>query len=225
MAYLDLSSTFIYKSLLTHQQMDGLGENDKYFQTGNAAPTGDWAPTGNWAPTGAWTFTPGSAVVALTIDQNNAQIGEDIDCSIDSAHPGLKVTNVSTTNAAIEAYGNGRAGVYAQGATFDFQGQLFYVKPTGHISLGGNEALIWDVVEFNLDGTATDTVAYTLDGLKCKGMYTISYDVNTDDLYFSSDIANAFFTSGFHDGANLGIDYGANLVAGDDARVIIFTTV
>lgn len=73
MAYTDLSSTFVYKGLLTYQQMDGLGENDKYFQTGNAAPTG------NWVPTGDWTFTPDGATTPVTIDQNNDEVAFKID--------------------------------------------------------------------------------------------------------------------------------------------------
>lgn len=110
------------------------------------------------------------------------------------------------------------------GSGNDLQSPNFTLK-NGYIAPGGNEALRWDVVEFDLDGATPDSVAYTLDGLKCKGMYSIGYDVNTDDVQ-SYGGASTGWTGATHDGANLTIAYdSAGLyVAGDDGRIIIFTT-
>jgi len=85
MAYTDLSATFVYKGLLTHQQMDGLGENDKYFQTGNAVPTG------NWVPTGDWTFTPDGATIPLSIDQDNDAGSIYIDTEATTTAPAIDI--------------------------------------------------------------------------------------------------------------------------------------
>jgi len=63
MAYLNREAHFSYKMLATYQDQNQHGANAEYFKSGNAVPTGGWGPTG------AWTFTPGSAIVPITITQ------------------------------------------------------------------------------------------------------------------------------------------------------------
>jgi len=68
MAYSDYSSHFSYKMLATYQDQNQHGANAEYFKSGNAVPTG------------AWTFTPGSAIIPLSIDQDYNERGISIDC-------------------------------------------------------------------------------------------------------------------------------------------------
>jgi len=74
MAYTDLTATFIYKGLLTYQQMDALGENDAMMIRTDL---------------GGQTITPASAVDGLTIYQVNDKSS-------------LKIVSLATTDAVLE---------------------------------------------------------------------------------------------------------------------------
>lgn len=81
MAYTDQTTEYDYKDLATWQAQDAGAENDAYFKTGNAVVSGDWSPSGTWAMPGAWVWTPGSAIVPITITQANDDSAISIDCN------------------------------------------------------------------------------------------------------------------------------------------------
>lgn len=92
MAYTDLSSTFIYKSLLTWQLMDQLGENDEMFVRTDL---------------GGQTITPASGVVGLTIAQT--QVAHCIDIDNDSTQHGLYIHQdgvLASARYALNVYSN-----------------------------------------------------------------------------------------------------------------------
>jgi len=101
MAFTALS--FASLEVLSSTKMTQLYGNTYYFQaeaatpSGAWAPTGAWVPSGNWGPTGAWTFAPGSAIIPVTVDQNQNQIG-------------LKIDSESADYDALQVYG--KRGVY-----------------------------------------------------------------------------------------------------------------
>ena len=64
MAYTDLTSTFIYKKLLSYQNMDALAENDAYFYAGIRVSNGN---VGIGTPT-----FDGTGVSVLTIKNGTA---------------------------------------------------------------------------------------------------------------------------------------------------------
>lgn len=156
----------------------------------------------------------------------NTQITLEIEDKGNTAtgNPALKVTNNSTDRAAIEAYGNGISGIYAQGATYDFVGQNFHVTPGGYISAGSNEALIWDVVEFTLTADGADSIStgYTLDGNLCMGLLPVGWEVSEDDVNFITDRAVSKSIDCYHDGVNLVVRYDSAYVIDDEVRVIVF---
>lgn len=77
MAYTDLSATFVYKSLLTYQQMDGLGENDKeMYISGNFA----FSPAKTrYYIIGSGDFVPESDVVEWEMATDRIFPGTDTD--------------------------------------------------------------------------------------------------------------------------------------------------
>ena len=76
MAYSDMSSNWAYKDLITYSDLNQLGENDTYMIRNNL---------------GGQTITPATAVVGLTMDQNQDQIGIKID-SESTTYYGLSIT-------------------------------------------------------------------------------------------------------------------------------------
>jgi len=110
---------FAYKEVLASTKMNQIRTNLNYFKsdvavpTGNWGPTGAWVPTGNWGPTGAWTFTPGSAITPLTIDQNYNAKGLYIDSEsigtyglIVEGQWGIHVEQIPQSGRALNIYRN-----------------------------------------------------------------------------------------------------------------------
>lgn len=93
--------TFTTLEVLSSTKMTQLYGNTYYFYAEAAAPSAAWTPTGNWAPTGAWTFTPGSAIVPLTLTQGYA--ADAMNINNNSTQLGLNI--VQTGVLAAYKYG------------------------------------------------------------------------------------------------------------------------
>jgi hypothetical protein len=98
----------------------------------------------------------------------------------------------------------------------------FFSLNNGYIAPGGAEAMRWDVVVMDLDGTSPDSVAYTLDGTKCRGLFVSGYLVSGDDVVGTNQATPTVIIGVAHDGSNLQVGY-TTLVSGDDAYIIVMT--
>lgn len=169
---------------------------------------------------GGQTITPASAVSGLHIDQNYDAVG-------------IKVDSDSATYAAIEGwhssgvglYGDGNIGIHGKGTTFDLSGEAGFSVKNAYVSTG-NEALRWDVVEFNLiaDGAGAMSVGYSLDTLKCVGLLSIGNEVGTY-LWEGTDESVSKFNVAYYTDADdkIHIKYGSAYLTDDDMRIIVFT--
>ena len=231
------SLSFAYKEVLASTKMNQIQTNlDLLIRT----------------ELGGQTITPASAVAGLSIVQNNDEKGINID-SVSASHPAFRTTakycyagiqdilggyglkiernldevGVQPLVKFVEDHPSGTQPVLEiqnDGSGNDIVTPNFTLKD-GHIAPGGNEALRWDVVELDMDvSEQPESVAYALDGVKCKAMSIIGYDLSEDDILVGGDYTYTAYTYVEHDGTNLIFYYGAWYVDGDDARVIVFTT-
>ena len=225
MAYTDMSAAFAYRDLLTYQNMNIMGANDEYFKTGN--------PT----VTGAWTFDQNSDVNAFFIDTESTTYSG---FRIQGKYCGYMLQDISNGLALQVERNLNEAGTYAlvrfrenhasstqpvlelinAGSGNDITAPNFSLK-NGYIAPGGNEAMRWDVVILNLDGTSPDSIAFSCTPTKVYFVTACGFINATSSVYTHYDTTNAAYIACTVTSVSVAVAYGGSFLANDDAYITV----
>jgi len=200
MAYTDLSSTFTYKKLLTHQLMDQLAENDKVFnnkQTG-AADFADIIKFDNTKGIAGEVAAGGTYKNLVTFDSSNVvQLGES---GIEVRVPADPSNNLGVCTKQ-----------YAEAL------QMFQTQANGSGSSGvsGSLSTILSVA------ATTRGVLLAVWGKRTSSAHTVSVQVTVDSVVVSSEASPTIAQNDYwYLGAN-GVPVDSNSTAEGDAQNLI----
>jgi len=98
-----------------------------------------------------------------------------------------------------------------------------FTLANGYIAPGGNEALRWDVVAIDVDGTSPDSVGYSIDEMKVV-LIESSGHRNGASVSSSDDTASGHGTNVLLESNNIALNYGGDYSNGETVHVFLMYT-